>query len=105
MKLRTTPDASSTTAVRVEIDCLSIIDFFCIFADMKHYEEDEPIISQVADSAELYAISSQGESFTEPRQKPLRRVSRSEIEANCVTLEELDRSLTEIIHNHFHPSK
>lgn len=72
---------------------------------MKAYEENELSLPQVSEPDGIYAASMNSDAEVSPLQKPLRRVSRDELEANCVTLEELDRSLTEIIHNHFHPSR
>lgn len=72
---------------------------------MKAYEEDELSLSQVYEPEVVYVASMNSDAEVLSLQKPLRRVSRDELEANCVTLEELDRSLTEIIHNHFHPSR
>lgn len=72
---------------------------------MKAYEENELSLPQVSEPDGIYAASTNPDAEVSSLQKPLRRVSRDELEANCVTLEELDRSLTEIIHNHFHPSR
>lgn len=72
---------------------------------MKAYEGNELSLSQVSEPEGAYAVSTNSDAEVLSLQKPLRRVSRDELEANCETLEELDRSLTEIIHNHFHPSR
>jgi len=37
--------------------------------------------------------------------RPHRKMTLAEVEANSISLEESERRLSEMIHNHYHPSK
>lgn len=67
----------------------------------KEYHREESATQSVSEPGAVYASTPR--TAMSANASPFLRVASDEELAQCITLEELDRHLTELIHRHYHP--